>query len=568
MLPRAQIPKIFPKPRSLVLHGGFFCGDAQADCSLDSSLPAQAFSLTIEHAGGVRIVAADRAGTRYAQNVLAQIQAQATPQGLPCLTLEDAPDFPVRGFMLDISRGRVPEMTALFRLVDLLANLRYNQLQLYIEHTFAFKHHEAVWRDASPMTAAEIRELDAYCAAHGVELVPNLNSFGHVERWLKHSQYKALAECPDGFFHALFKQQRAAGTFRACEETADFMGALYEEFLPNFSSKIFNIGGDEPWELGEGRSREACEKHGKKAVYFEHMARLQARAGACGKRIQFWADVLLENAENAPAKRAGDKTAVPLADAIPMIWGYERGHSFDAQCAHVATQCKEFYVVPGTSAWLSLTGRLDNALANISEAVAAGTRHGARGILLTTWGDFGYHNPFCANLLPLLACAAQSWNFMGNQSPDLLGGFESFLGTRELATALFYAGRLDNFFAKKITNRSVLRELFFAKHDALAQLLNGISKQEIVAAKKEIERLQSAENLGESVSAQELSLALAMSHVACRRAGAFLSQDNNALAEIEKEISGTLAEKFAYLWRLRNRAGGLSESLKAFSLKS
>ena len=48
-------------------------------------------------------------------------------------------------------------------LIDALALLRYNELQLYTEHTFAYAEHAAVWEHASPMTAAEIREIDAYC---------------------------------------------------------------------------------------------------------------------------------------------------------------------------------------------------------------------------------------------------------------------------------------------------------------------------------------------------------------------------------------------------------------------
>ena len=117
---------------------------------------------------------------------------------------------PALGFMLDVSRGRVPTMPALFRLADRLRLLGFAQLQLYVEHTFAFPGHEDAWRGASPLTAEEIRALDTHCRARGVELVPNLNSFGHVERWLKHEKYKPLAECPDGFYHELFKMRRPA----------------------------------------------------------------------------------------------------------------------------------------------------------------------------------------------------------------------------------------------------------------------------------------------------------------------------------------------------------------------
>ena len=66
--------------------------------------------------------------------------------------------------MLDVSRCKVPRMDELFRLIELIARLGYNELQLYIEHTFAFSKHETVWQDASPITAEEIRKIDEFCA--------------------------------------------------------------------------------------------------------------------------------------------------------------------------------------------------------------------------------------------------------------------------------------------------------------------------------------------------------------------------------------------------------------------
>ena len=68
---------------------------------------------------------------------------------LPCLKITDQPVLRRRGFMLDISRCKVPTMEELFRLVDLLALLGYNELQLYIEHTFKFKDHDTVWKECN-----------------------------------------------------------------------------------------------------------------------------------------------------------------------------------------------------------------------------------------------------------------------------------------------------------------------------------------------------------------------------------------------------------------------------------
>ena len=67
-----------------------------------------------------------------------------------CCEIKDVPDFANRGVMLDISRCKVPTLTTLKTLIEQFADLKYNQPQLYTEHTFAFTDHETVWRDAHP----------------------------------------------------------------------------------------------------------------------------------------------------------------------------------------------------------------------------------------------------------------------------------------------------------------------------------------------------------------------------------------------------------------------------------
>ena len=90
-----------------------------------------------------RIIAHDAAGSFYARQTLMQIRRQF-PAALPCVQIEDWPDFPVRGVMLDISRCKVPTMATLMNLIDRLAEWKINHLQLYIEHTFAYAGHEEV----------------------------------------------------------------------------------------------------------------------------------------------------------------------------------------------------------------------------------------------------------------------------------------------------------------------------------------------------------------------------------------------------------------------------------------
>ncbi|MBM3290353.1 MAG: hypothetical protein FJY92_09400, partial [Candidatus Hydrogenedentes bacterium] len=154
---------------------------------------AQGYDLTIAAARGrapiVRVTAHDDAGAFYAEQTLMQLEQQARAKGcVPLCRIVDWPDFPDRGVMLDVARCKVPKMKTLYELVDLFASWKYNQIQLYTEHTFAYRNHPTVWHDASPMTPAQVRDLDAYCRARYIQLVPNQNSFAHMGRWLMHPE--------------------------------------------------------------------------------------------------------------------------------------------------------------------------------------------------------------------------------------------------------------------------------------------------------------------------------------------------------------------------------------------
>lgn len=142
-----------------------------------------------------------------------------------------------RSFMLDIARDRVPTTETLHWLVDVLQRFGYTQLELYMEHTFAYPGHEVVWEHASPMTAEEMTALDAYCAERGIDLVPNQNVFGHMERWLQHPQYRERAEGPDA---------EHPSTLAATEENIDLAQELLEALTATCRTKAVNIGGDEP----------------------------------------------------------------------------------------------------------------------------------------------------------------------------------------------------------------------------------------------------------------------------------------------------------------------------------
>ncbi len=365
----------------------------------------ESYRLRIE-GDGIAIGAATPTGLFRAAATLRQWLAshgRQSARGLEvaAVEIEDRPDFPIRGAMLDVTRNRVPTMAYLERLIDRLAEWKVNHLQLYVEHTYAYEDHEDVWRHASPFTAAEIRSLDAYCRERFIELAPNQNSFGHFHRWLVHDRYRPLAEVPEGFSHPFSVDPEPFSLCATDPRVPELLSGLYDELLPQFTSPRFNVGLDETFDLGRGRSAEACAERGKAAVYLDFLRQIHGLVTERDRQMLFWGDIILEHPEVIDQ--------IP-EDAVALCWGYEAGHPFADQCGRLAASGPEFWVCPGTSSWHSFGGRLHNAIENLAAAATAGFDAGARGLLITDWGDYGHLQPPAIAELPLSIGAGFAWS--------------------------------------------------------------------------------------------------------------------------------------------------------------
>lgn len=414
-------PVLVPAPRKIVQLDGL--------CTLPATLEAELsrFAIGAENPKGVKaridsglaegeqsyrleigpdelsLIAGGKSGLFYGFMTLRQLVRQADEAGrIPCLGIEDKPEIPIRGVMLDISRDRVPTMETVKHLIDLWAELKYNQVQLYTEHTFAYAAHKTVWQEASPITPEEAEELDRYCTARAMELVPCQNSFGHMERWLMHDPYNRLAEVTDSFVDPWGGVRHQPTTLNPLDPgSLDLLRTLYDELLPHFTSKMINVGADEPIELGLGRSKEACEHRGVGRVYLEFMLKIHEELSRRGKITQFCGDIILhypELIEELPR------------DVITLDWGYEADHPFAKESRLFARAGVLFYVCPGTSSWNTLGGRWNNARRNILNAAREGRAAGAAGLLLTDWGDNGHWQQLPISYPPYLLAAAAAWN--------------------------------------------------------------------------------------------------------------------------------------------------------------
>ena len=402
------ILNLIPVPQKAILSGGNFSFPANPDYSVTDSLrkPVESYLGMIpgikaiySSAGGILIFRYNQTlpqqgytldiGQRkvmveyssqqglYYAIVTLKVLNQNYSGSIPCVYIEDFPDLKVRGLMLDISRDKVPALETLKGIIELLADLKYNHFELYVEgFSFAYPSFKSLW-DASetPITGEEIKGLDAFCKERFIDLVPNQNLFGHMTSWLATDQFKDLAECPKGY--KMFGLVSMKGTIDPGDpRSIELAKKMTDDLLPNFTSDYYNVNLDEPFELGKGKSKELVKEIGEGQVYLDYALKVHDIAVSKNKKMLMWGDIVLKHPDLIPL--------IPK-DITLLDWGYESSYPFERHCKSLQAANLKYMVCPGTSSWSSGTGRTENMIANIESATTSGVKYGADGMLLTDW---------------------------------------------------------------------------------------------------------------------------------------------------------------------------------------
>lgn len=363
--------------------------------------PEQSYELAINERA-VLIRGAGLSGILYGVQTLRQIIRQSGAV-LPALSISDSPSLVNRGHYFDTSRGRVPTLEYLKKLADTLSFYKFNQLQLYIEHSYLFRNLSEMWRDDTPLTAEDILELDRYCRKLQIELVPSLASFGHLYKLLSTKTCHSLCELEGSdttpfSFHDRMQHHTIDVTN---PESLTLIKSLLLEYMQLFTSKHFNLCADETFDLGKGKSKSQADQKGVTAIYVEFVNEISKFVIENGRIPMFWSDVICEEPE--AINQLPD-------ELICLHWDYSPDVSEKQLQQLVDAGAEKTYVCPGVQGWNHLINLHHRAYENISRMCNYGHNYHSIGALVTDWGDFGHINHPEFSYPGLIYAAAFSWN--------------------------------------------------------------------------------------------------------------------------------------------------------------
>lgn len=358
------------------------------------------------------------------------------------LEISDYPDFSHRGFYHDVTRGKVPRLSTLKTLIEKLSSYKINELQLYIEHSFAFKGIPELWAGKDPLTSEEILELDSYSRKFHIDLIPSLSSFGHLYELLRLKRFEHLNELEiraSNIKRNLWDRMAHYTIDPSNDESFELVKSMIEEYLPLFSSKYFNICCDETFDLGKGKNQKRVSLEGTGPVYFDFVNKLIDLVKRHGKTPMLWGDIIINHPELI--------SRFPQ-DVIFLNWGYTADIKDDNVRILKDAGVKQ-YVCPGIQGWSRFAYDINTASVNIRKMINYGVSNNAQGVLNTDWGDCAHVNMFSGLFHGLILCGALSWNTLSYENDEQFDDAVAFLEwgdksegvyriLRELGSLCFY----------------------------------------------------------------------------------------------------------------------------------
>ena len=388
-------------------------------------LAREEYRLTVAE-DGVEIAFSCDEGLFRAATTLRQMLRQDRGR-LPCLRIQDKPSISRRGYMIDISRGKMPFVKTIKMMIDFLAELKYNEFQLYMESDcFKYAAYPEETAGFDCLTPEDILELDRYCRERFIDLVPNQNSFGHMHTWLRKPKFRHL-----GLFEG--EDELPSTLNPLLEESFEFVCNLYKSLLPYFSSGYVNIGLDEAYDLDRCQTKEVCREKGKDVLFMEWLNKLNSHIrDTYGKKVMFWADMIY----NYP-----QSYHMMPKDAIALEWGYEliQSQRMTAHCIAYRDAGVRYYVCPSVNTHGSLTSRMDVTTFNLRTCAELAVEYGAEGYLVTDWGDGGHYQQWCWSMQPIALGGQYGWN-VGKQQDGESFKAEFIRAAEDFTDEMFFGG--------------------------------------------------------------------------------------------------------------------------------
>ncbi len=324
------------------------------------------------------------------------------------------------GVLICCASNGVMKVERVKELIDILQKMGYTLLELCLDDMFKIPDEPYFGYLRGGYTGEEIREMDVYAKAKGIELVPAIQTLAHFKSLVKIPHYSDIVDIDDILLVDEPKRY-------------ELIEKMFATIAECFTSRKVNIGFDEAFKVGMGNY---LNKHGytnRFELLLRHLNRVVEIAGKYGFRIHMWSDMFFRLANHGEYWGKNIRVPENIREKVPeevelCYWDY---YSTDeAQYDHMLEVHEQFrrelWFAGGAWSWCGFAPHNHFSMKTMKPAMKQVRNHGIRNVLITVWGDDG-HDCSYFSVLPSLYAIRQYAD--GNyRDEEIKEGFEKLFG--------------------------------------------------------------------------------------------------------------------------------------------
>lgn len=298
--------------------------------------------------------------------------------------VEEKPRFTNCGTMMDASRNAVPKPEFVRYLLRKMALMGMNVAMLYTEDTYEVPEIPYFGYMRGAYSAQSLRELDNYAYALGIELVPCIQTFGHLDRLLHWPQMIKYSDVP-------------AVLLAEDEEVYALLDHMIRAASAPFRTKRIHIGMDEAFGLGTGRYRRFHPDTPPYQIMLRHLNRVRGILKKYDLKSMMWSDMYFRLA--SPTHDYYDmnhEVSQDIVDLAPkdvdlVYWDYysEDEDFYDLYFRQHNRFGARTIFAGGCWTWAGPAAHYGKAIAASLPALKKCVENKVDEVLLTAWGDVG-----------------------------------------------------------------------------------------------------------------------------------------------------------------------------------
>ncbi len=383
--------------------------------------------------------------------------------------------FNSNGLMLDCSRNGVMKNDKVKEMILIEALMGHNRLLLYTEDTYELKDYPYFGYLRGAYSKEDIKEFVAYGEAFGVELVPCIQTLGHLYQALK---WYPMYHLSDGSDTLLVDNP----------ESYKFIDAMLRFCRECFKSKDIHVGMDESTQMGLHRYLKLYGYKDRVEMFSRHLRKVIEMCKKYDFVPMIWSDMYFRL--NSPTEEYYINTPLPeeTVKLIPpevnlVYWDYYHDdvETYQRLISYHKQAPNHIFFAGGSWRWKGFAPSIQTSIEFTRCALDACVKEKIEDVFITAWGDNGNECSFFS-VLPVVAESAV-YGFLGKYDEEAVNSLLVAITGDTLKD--FYLMDLPDEPGRKRLHPAYNPSKFFLYQDALLGIFDCQVKEEFKANYRE-----------------------------------------------------------------------------------